>query len=192
MISGFVLLYLAVVLIYPNLDGGFRFLLPVLPFLLIAMTRGLERFAGWIRRPKWIVAGFFWTAIFLSNFVNWQMMAQQQPPLVNGPQQVDAREALGWLRDNPDPNAVVMCDKPWAVHHYTGLTTMNVLPDIEQRQQVLVGRSLLVLDTEFDEQPRSHQDQLRSAKAMPQGKVIQQNEAFRLMEYQPKVSPTAH
>lgn len=113
----FTLLFLLLVLFFPNTTQGFRYLLPVLPFLFLYIYHGFESIRlGWMnRKVVFIVACVFCLFQYKTTV---EKMWKQDRHTVPGPQEAAAREAFEFIENNTDVNAVIAFIKPRALSLY--------------------------------------------------------------------------
>ncbi|MEO8066327.1 MAG: hypothetical protein ABI599_01415 [Flavobacteriales bacterium] len=120
----FVALWMLLLLCYPYTNATDRFLLPVLPFALRYLLEGMHWVIGAVRLPLptfMIVV----PALFLATSVLTVLGAVRSGELpVVGPYSNDAQEALGMIARMTPTDALVGSARPWAVHLFTGRTTV--------------------------------------------------------------------
>ncbi len=117
------LVYLGVLLIYPYRKSGFRFLLPVAPFLMLYALEGFKN----IRWPfafnsynKKMVAMVISLIIVLQYYKPVSSIIQNQSPL-KGPQEQTSKEAFQFIQNRLPKNAIVHFSKPRVLSLYTGV-----------------------------------------------------------------------
>ena len=124
--------YLLVLFIYPYLGGGFRFLLPVMPFILKYIYTG---FASLISRSKVksSLPGITFLLIILLQYTPGIIgQVKSMDYSEEGPQEAPAVEAFEYISHLPE-EAIVVFLKPRALSFYSGKSaayvTRNVKPE---------------------------------------------------------------
>lgn len=120
----FVALWMCMLLCYPYTNATDRFLLPVLPFALGYLLEGIRWVVGAVRLP---LPTFMLVvpALFLAAGVLTVRDAAHNGTLpVVGPYSDDAQEAFGMIARMTPTDVLVGCARPWAVHLFTGRTTV--------------------------------------------------------------------
>jgi hypothetical protein len=119
LIDMIVILYLGVLVIYPYRHGGIRFLVPIMPFLLYYLARGLELvnlFPRISRSAKIIFLGCLVLVSYLNMF--WYIL-QTDHLTLNGPQEANAVEAIEYIRENTGAEDVILFAKPRVLALYS-------------------------------------------------------------------------
>lgn len=112
------LLYVAVIAIYPFGDAGFRFVLPVFPFILFYIAEGIKLvplLAGVNRRVLAIVLGGIVALHYVPACIQ---IYETQDNLLPGPQQFTSEEAFGYIRESTPQDAIIAFAKPRALALY--------------------------------------------------------------------------
>ena len=124
--------YLLVLFIYPYLGGGFRFLLPVMPFILKYIYTGFSSLIS-MTKVKSPAPGFAFLLVVLLQYTP-GIIGQVKSMDYNeeGPQEALAVEAFEYIRRLPE-EAVVVFLKPRALSFYSdkraAYVPRNVKPD---------------------------------------------------------------
>ena len=128
-----VIAYLAVIIVYPYTSAGFRFLLPIAPFLLHYLFLGIRSLNLELNvRPK-ILSLILTAFVFLSYQQGWRELANA-PSVVTGPQQNANADAFQWIKEQTGNEAVFCFAKPRALSFYTNRPAMTVAPDADEAQ----------------------------------------------------------
>ena len=108
------LAFMALFLLFPFSSRGFRFLVPLLPLILLAVGGPLKAFT--LAQTIAVVSFAALTLTLNHDLLTW--MRQKEPFTPEGPQQPHAQNAFAFVRDSLPPNAVLLFDKPRALSLY--------------------------------------------------------------------------
>lgn len=116
--------YAVIVLFFPYSSQGFRYMLPVLPILMICAALGARS----IRLPAGVhryTAGMLFLIFMLAvNMRDIRAICHEQGmTIVPGPQTEGSRRMLAYIRTATAPDALIATTKPRAVALYTGRRT---------------------------------------------------------------------
>lgn len=116
--------YALIVLLFPYSSQGFRYLLPVLPILMVCAALGARS----IRLPAGVhryTAGMAFTVFML--LVNVRDIRtchyEQDATIAPGPQTESSQRMLEYIRSHTAPDAIIATTKPRAIALYTGRRT---------------------------------------------------------------------
>ena len=112
LIDMMVILYFGVLIIYPYRHGGIRFLIPLVPFLLYYLVRGMELlniFPKISKNSKIIFLGILVLVSYLNMF--WYILHTQNQTL-KGPQETNAKAAFDFIKANTDKDDIILFAKP--------------------------------------------------------------------------------
>jgi len=127
------LVYMNLILVYPYLGGGFRFLLPVLPFIL----KYIFIAADWIRSLfsiKSQVPLIALLVVILLQYIPGNIDHARSMSLTEqGPNEMPAARTFNFIRDLPG-DAVVVFVKPRALSFYSGRKAAYFIRDIQPEQ----------------------------------------------------------
>lgn len=112
------LLYVAVILIYPFGDAGFRFILPVIPFVLYYIVEGIKAVPLLAGLNKRFIAVMLGGIVAMHYVPACMQIYESQEAVLPGPQQFSAEEAFGYIRENTPQEAIVAFAKPRALALY--------------------------------------------------------------------------
>lgn len=115
----FALLYLATLLFYPYTSGGFRFLFPVFPFLIVYFFNGLKKISDrihlkketYLMLPVALLLMFFPASLFVVNFTG-------PPAEISGPQSGPSKELFTYIHEFTPADAVLVFPKARAMALY--------------------------------------------------------------------------
>lgn len=129
LIAGYVLGSAAILLIWPPVWYGNRFLLPLLPFLLFLMVLGIGRVADGLlsRLPyKTTFAPLLLVPLFyLFNAEANSGYRLNAKTSAYAPHYESYFNAARWAKENLPPDAVVACRKTELFYHFSGLHTVS-------------------------------------------------------------------
>ena len=129
LILGYILGSLAILLIWPPVWYGNRFLLPLLPFLLFLMVLGVGRVADVLfSRLRYTITFNPLLLIPLFFFFNAEANSgyrQNAKSSVYAPHYQSYFNAARWAKENLPPDAVVACRKTELFYHFSGLHTVS-------------------------------------------------------------------
>lgn len=125
------LLFLALVLFFPNTTQGFRYLLPVLPLLLLYIYHGFESIqAGrFNRKVVFAIACLF---VLFQYKTTVEKIWKQERYTVHGPQETFAQQAFNYISKNTERDAVIAFIKPRVLSLYAQRKTLTNHPQQEQ------------------------------------------------------------
>lgn len=129
------LLFLGLVLFFPNTTQGFRYLLPVLPLMLLYIFHGYESVqVGWFnRKAVFVIACLFGLFQYKTTL---EKMWRQERLTVAGPQETAAQQAFDYIAKNTEPDAVIAFIKPRALALYAQRKSLSNHPQQEQGSMV--------------------------------------------------------
>jgi len=122
-------LYILLFLLYPYSAGGFRFIMPVIPFLLVYMVRGLLAFriTEHVSRPALVLAAFVFAFLLYQPGVTKILESQKNIP--EGPQRDYAQELFTYINMHLAPQDLVLFKKPKALALYSHVRTCSTVYD---------------------------------------------------------------
>lgn len=119
-------LYIGVLLLYPY-TGGYRFLLPILPIVMLWIMEGFSILKPQLKFKN--VMGISMLFLFILSFYPELKNLKQKEKLPYGnPQLPEALALYDWLAEIPNQEAVLFL-KPRALAYYTNQTTLATEPD---------------------------------------------------------------
>ena len=120
-------IYFLLFIIYPYSAGGFRFILPVFPFLLYYMVTGLKQIDMGIRanRKILITAGGLFVLLQYQHVIS--KIIALQSVTVQGPQEATSIEAFNYIKLNIPENSIILFKKPKALALYSGRKTASTV-----------------------------------------------------------------
>lgn len=126
------MLFLLPVLFFPNTTQGFRYLLPVLPLMLLYIYYGFEsvRVGKLNRKAVFIIACLFCLFQYKTTI---EKMWKQERYTTYGPQEIVAQQAFDYISNNTERDAVVAFIKPRALSLYAHRKTLTNHPQQERQ-----------------------------------------------------------
>ncbi|HCR17471.1 MAG TPA: hypothetical protein DIU35_08310 [Candidatus Latescibacteria bacterium] len=142
--------YFCVILLWPNIWSGYRFLIPIAPLLYFASIWSVQEIGDRLRaRRKWRrwVSLLAAVMLFGSNAVaSVDLYARRGTHPPNWDAYFKAGE---WIRDHSSPDALVACRKAFLMHLVSGRYTTGYVwgePDEVVAEMEKSGVNLVVLD----------------------------------------------
>jgi 4-amino-4-deoxy-L-arabinose transferase-like glycosyltransferase len=130
-----VIFYFATIIIYPYRHAGFRFLLPILPYLLYYMVQGMNSFKFKFKMNKdlkVVAIGVMALSLYMNSLL---YMFSQRNKILEGPQESYSSEVFEYIRNNTAPGAKLAFFKPRVLGLYTSRPSFAVSPG--QNQDVI-------------------------------------------------------
>ncbi len=119
-------LYIGVLLLYPY-TGGYRFLLPILPIIMLWVMEGFSVFTPHVKYKNSV--GFSMLLLFMLSFYPELKSLKQREKLPYGsPQLPEALALYNWLKDVPNQETVLFL-KPRALAYYTNQKALSTEPN---------------------------------------------------------------
>jgi hypothetical protein len=131
-----------VVVLFPYSNQGFRYLLPVLPILILCIIQGASSIQTAPGYNKTFLALLFVIFILLQYKKEVRMMRDNQTtPIWPGPFTEDSRKAIDHIKSAIPEGALIACLKPRAIELFTDQLTCvlpigNDIPDIANKLKV--------------------------------------------------------
>jgi len=122
------LLYLPLVLFFPNITQGFRYLLPLLPMMLLYVFHGFDNMqtGKWNKKFVFVAACLF--CLFQYKTVIIEDIWKNRHHPLPGPQEPASQEAFDFIIKNTEPDAVIAFTKPRALSLYTNRKALTNHP----------------------------------------------------------------
>jgi hypothetical protein len=112
--------YVVALFIYPNSTQGFRYLFPVLPFIMFYIVKGLKSFTLSRHINQYILTMGIALLCLLSYRTGITRIMNSQQQILQGPQEPEAVEAFDYIKKNTKNNDTIVFIKPRALTLYTG------------------------------------------------------------------------
>ncbi len=147
-------IYILLFIVYPYSAGGFRFILPIFPFLLYYMVTGLKQIHLGIHanRKVLVIAGGLFVLLQYQHSIS--KIIAQQPSTLQGPQEAGSIETFEYIRQHIPENSIIIFKKPKALALYTGRKTASTAyyqSSSEVKNMVtLLGAGYLLLNHDND------------------------------------------
>ena len=126
--------YLIVLFVYPYLGGGFRFLLPVMPFLLKYIFTFFNSLMSMAKIKSTKPALIFLMIILIQYTPGIIDQVKSMSVPEQGPQEAPAVEAFGFISRQLSADAVVVFLKPRALSFYSNKRAAYVTRNIKQEE----------------------------------------------------------
>ncbi len=122
-------IYILLFIVYPYSASGFRFILPLFPFLLYYMVIGLKQIKINIpanRKVLILSAGLFVLLQYQHAFAK---ILSEKKNTLTGPQETESVEMFDYIRKNVPEESVIIFKKPKALALYTERRTASTFFD---------------------------------------------------------------
>jgi hypothetical protein len=120
------IIYLFIILIYPIVQG-FRFLLPVYPFIALYIVFGLKSISLNLKmKSKYIFPLAFVLLLFFIYVHDIRSILKYQKDIIPGPQTKYSIEAFDYIKSNTDKEAVFAIIKPRVLALYTSRPSIGI------------------------------------------------------------------
>ena len=129
-----VILYMAVILIYPYSNAGFRFMLPLAPFLLHYALVGITNFNITWKMSHTKVSLILALIVFSSYSQGWIELSRSKGKTLEGPFEKDNKEAFNYINENTPANAIFSFAKPRALALFTDRKALTHRPDQNMKE----------------------------------------------------------
>ena len=145
-----VAIYSLIIMLFPCCV--YRYLFPIIPFLLYYMVIGLQRINLNLNINKNIIISFLGVFVLIQYYPEVKWIIKNQDSIQNGPQEKASMEAFAYIRQNTPKNAVIVFAKPRALALYTDRIGMaNEQTDDVKKLKIKfkkMGISYLLIHTE--------------------------------------------
>lgn len=177
-------MYILLFIIYPYTAGGFRFILPVFPFLIYYMAMGLKQIKLNIRanRNAMIVAGGLFVLLQYQHDIS--KITDMRHDVLPGPQETASVETFEYIKKNIPESSIIVFKKPKALALYTGRKTTSTVfyqtsEDIKNMLNELHAEYLL-LNSDNDQELKDEQMKKYIDDYKNNVQLIWQNKKFLL------------
>lgn len=123
--------YIAVLIVYPFANSGFRFLFPLLPVILVTAYQARHVIPQRIGLPKWWLAAAGLIVLCLIYYKGWLVIDYLKDPQ-KGPEEPGSIAMIHWLKQNISEDDVVLFGKPRVLAHYAEVQSTCNAHDIDQ------------------------------------------------------------
>lgn len=121
-----VVLWILMLLVYPDINSAARFMLPLLPIMLLYLIEGTAWLIGRVKLPR-VTVPIMLSAFLLAHTLSVRWFAQHDKTAAMGPYAPAALEAFGAVQRFVPADSRIASTRPWAVHLFTGRTSMWAL-----------------------------------------------------------------
>lgn len=120
-------LYILLILLYPYTNSGFRFILPVIPFLMVYIVLGMKQmgFDSNLSR-NWVIIAIG-TAVLLLYKPSVEKFIEEKKSVIVGPQEAASKEAFQYINSHLGKDDLVVFKKPKVLALYCNVKTTSVL-----------------------------------------------------------------
>jgi len=120
-------LYIILILLYPYTSSGFRFILPVIPFLMFYIVLGMKQIKFDINLSRhWLII-MVGTAVLLLYKPSIEKFIEERNVIIAGPQEKASEEAFQYINTHLNKNDLVVFKKPKALALYCHVKTTSVI-----------------------------------------------------------------
>jgi len=144
-VSWFLLLYLGVIGLYPYTSGGFRFLFPIFPILILYFFEGIrtliEKTGSFVQRSILIVTSLL---LLYSQYYPLKQILKQDSSITEGPQDADSQEMFAFISNKTSINAVVAFPRARAMSLYGNRSATYLLKTKSGEENVALFEKLHV------------------------------------------------
>jgi 4-amino-4-deoxy-L-arabinose transferase-like glycosyltransferase len=175
-----VLLYLFVILSFPNTTQGFRYLVPVAPLILFYIITGIQSVQIPLTvKPAYIALIIGFLILIQYKLSDLNIIATQNNTLM-GPQEPEAVRVFGFIKENTPENSKIVFIKPTVLALYTGRRSFTNHPAqnliMAERQYEKIGFDYLLTTTDVSNNSLDEYIKKHSDKLLP----VYKNEKFEL------------
>jgi len=137
--SLFLLVYFGVILVYPYRHGGFRFLFPIIPFILLWIFTSIKKFSWNNTKSGTRIAGFYFFLLIGSYIPHDVKTYHKRYMIKKGPNQIKNQAWMKYIKENTIKNSKVLFFKPRVLYLYTGCKSIANKGDdsIEQIERLM-------------------------------------------------------
>lgn len=180
-----VVLWVLMLLVYPDTNSAPRFMLPLLPVVLVYLVEGSAWIAERMKLPR-VVVPVLLGAFLLAHALSVRWFAQHDNTAAMGPYAPAAREAFDAVRRIVPADARVTSTRPWAVHLFSGRTSMWAASPTDPGRPVAhvadVQPQFALIASSPTEAGMYDEGYLMAVQANAQWVPVWRNEAFVLLE----------
>jgi len=120
-------IYILLFIFYPYSFGGFRFILPVFPFLLYYMVIGLSRINISVPAGRKILILIGGIVVLLQYKPYIIKLIEERNNVLSGPQEKSSVEAFQYITGNVPESSIIIFTKPKALTLYTNRKTFSTV-----------------------------------------------------------------
>lgn len=180
-----VVLWVLMLLVYPDTNSAARFMLPLLPVVLVYLVEGSAWIAERMKLPRVVLPAVL-GAFLLAHALSVRWFAQHDNTAAMGPYAPAAQEAFEAVRRIVPADARVASTRPWAVHLFTGRTSMWAASPTDPGRPVAhvadVQPQFALIASSPTEAGMYDEGYLMAVQANAQWVPVWRNEAFVLLE----------
>jgi hypothetical protein len=125
LIDAFFFLYIFTLLCFDYRQAGIRYLIPVLPLMMMYVVTGIKTLEQLLRMKNNMLTHIFLVMIIASNYINLKNIITAKENISFGPQSKTSVEAFDYIRDHVPSSSVVAFQKPFIINLYADRISMN-------------------------------------------------------------------
>ncbi len=144
--------YVFLLLVYPYHSSGFRFLLPVMPLLLLFALYGFKSIKWRYKVDKRLIVIFAALVLLGQYFPETVKLIEKRVEILPGPQQKSSKEAFDFIKKNTVDGDVILFTKPRVLALYTGRNAVcNEISDSSKKlEELLKNKNVKYILTNSD------------------------------------------
>lgn len=119
--------YILLFIFYPYSFGGFRFILPIFPFLVYYMVIGMKQIKINIplnRKVLVLIGGLFVLLQYRPAVIK---LIEERRVVLHGPQESSSKEVFQYIKENIPEHSIIVFTKPKALALYTNRKTFSTV-----------------------------------------------------------------
>lgn len=120
----FFIIYIGILLFYPYKNATYRFLIPVLPIILIYIIIGIKSIE--LRVKKDYLVFLFFMVLLASNYINVKNLINNGDQYTLGPENKNASEVFQYIKDTVQTDHSIAFSKPSVLHYYTNNKSLYI------------------------------------------------------------------
>lgn len=127
----FVIVYMIVLLTYPYSNSGIRFLIPLLPFLMIYLYEWLKAMCVILKFSRWFFIAGLILSVYLLYKHELKKIMDNENFITEGPQRLTSKDVFSFIRENTKENERIVFSKPMVLSLYTNRESFAINPKEE-------------------------------------------------------------
>ncbi len=121
------IVYVLMILAYPYHKGGYRFIFPVMPLLLLYLYSGMNFYFSRLKSFRVFPVAVFLLLVLLSYTINLVELSKNNCTTIAGPHQADFTDVVYHYKKNCAANDVVLFARPWALKYFGNVQASPVI-----------------------------------------------------------------
>lgn len=180
------IIHILILLCYPYKSAGIRFILPLIPIIMIYIVNGINSIILKVNIKKEYLISCFLIVILSSNYINIKNLILNGDSKINGPQNKESVELFKTVKKMIPNTSIIAFTKPWTLYFYTNRVSLYINNQIEiqkLKKELIMNRTNYVLLCIDSLQYDIYNDKLnRQIKNSTDFKLIWENKKFVLLE----------